>query len=220
MTVRFGRPIDAGALSAMLADRSLSFCMEFLPAGVREGGEWRIGSVASEPGRSMAVHLSGPKAGVWKDWAADIGGDALDLAAHVLFGGDKGQAVRWSRAWLGLDSADPGSFERRRAEAVKRREEAGEDDQRRQRRAAAIFLAAQPQLAGTLAGTYLAGRAIDLSQLGRQPRSLRFHPGALQRRKRPGVAGANRGGRQPRRGDDGGASHLAAAGRQRQGAVA
>lgn len=92
MTVRFGRPIDAGALSAMLADRSLSFCMEFLPAGVREGGEWRIGSVASEPGRSMAVHLSGPKAGVWKDWAADIGGDALDLAAHVLFGGDKGQA--------------------------------------------------------------------------------------------------------------------------------
>ena len=170
------RSMDMATIAAMLADRIASLCAELLPAGTREGAEWRIGSVAGEPGRSMAVHLSGPKAGVWKDWAADIGGDALDLVAQVLFRGDKVQAVRWSRAWLGLDKADPASFEQRRRQAENRREEAREDDRRRKRRALAIFLEAQPQLAGTVAATYLASRAIDLEQLGRQPRALRFHP--------------------------------------------
>jgi hypothetical protein len=55
--------VDIGALSAMLADRIDSLCAELLPAGTREGHEWRIGSVAGERGRSMAVHLSGPKPG-------------------------------------------------------------------------------------------------------------------------------------------------------------
>jgi hypothetical protein len=42
------------------------------------GRGWQIGSVAGEPGRSMAVHLRGDKAGVSR-----LGGDALDLAAQV-----------------------------------------------------------------------------------------------------------------------------------------
>jgi hypothetical protein len=171
-----GRLVDVSAVAAMLADRIDSLVAELLPAGTREGHEWRIGSIAGQPGRSMAVHLSGAKAGVWKDWSADVGGDSLDLVAQVLFHGDKGQALRWSRAWLGLDNADPATLKQHRREAAKRREQASEDDRQRQRRASGIFLAAQPQLVGTVAGTYLASRAIDLAQLGRQPRALRFHP--------------------------------------------
>src|SRR5579885_1726252 len=170
------RPIDLGTLSAMLGDRAEVLCRELLPAGTREGAEWRIGSVAGEAGRSMAVRLSGAKAGVWCDWAADQSGDALDLVAAVLFRGDKASAVKWARAWLGIDSADPASFAQRRRAAATRRTESTRDDQQRQRRAAAIFLAARPSLAGTPAALYLAGRSIDLAQLGRQPRALRFHP--------------------------------------------
>src|SRR5579872_5068464 len=60
-----GGPMDIVAIAALLA--------ELLPAGIREGAEWRIGSVAGEPGRSMGVHLGGAKAGVWYDWAAGSG---------------------------------------------------------------------------------------------------------------------------------------------------
>ena len=171
-----GGPMDIVAIAAMLADRAEALCAELLPAGIREGAEWRIGSVAGEPGRSMGVHLGGAKAGVWYDWAAGSGGDALDLAAQVLFGGDKRQAVRWARAWLGIDQTDPASFARQRREAARRRVAAETEDNRRRSQAARIFLEAQPSLAGTPAGAYLRGRAIDLAQLGRQPRALRFHP--------------------------------------------
>lgn len=171
-----GGPMDIGAIAAMLANRIEPLCAELLPAGIREGAEWRIGSIAGEPGRSMAVHLRGAKAGVWYDWAAGIGGDALDLAAQVLFRGDKRQAVRWARAWLRIDPADPASVAVQRREEVKRREAAEAENTKRQRQAARIFLAARASLAGTPAELYLRGRAIDLVQLGRQPRALRFHP--------------------------------------------
>jgi hypothetical protein len=164
------------ALAAMLADRAEALCAELLPAGTREGAEWRIGSVAGEPGRSMAIHLRGAKAGIWHDWAADIGGDALDLVGQVLFRGDKRQAVRWARAWLGLDNADLAMFEQHRRETAKRRATGAHEEARRHSQAARIFLSAQQRLAGTPADAYLCGRGIDLTQLGRQPRALRLHP--------------------------------------------
>jgi hypothetical protein len=125
-----GWPMDIEAIAAMLADRAEELCTELLPAGIREGAEWRIGSVAGEPGRSMAVHLRGAKAGVWYDWAAGIGGDALDLAAQVLFGGDTCQGVRWARAWLGIDATDAASYAARRHEAVKKRQSAEAENTR------------------------------------------------------------------------------------------
>lgn len=168
-------PMDIAGIAAMLADRAEALCTELLPAGIREGAEWRIGSVAGEPGRSMAVHLRGAKAGVWYDWAAGIGGDALDLAAQALFRGDKRQAVRWARAWLGIKPTDMASCEAQRREAVKRRAAAEAENARRQQQATRIFLEAQASLAGTPAEGYPRGWAIDLAQLGRQPRALRFH---------------------------------------------
>ncbi len=168
--------LDISTLATMLGARADSLCAELLPAGTREGHEYRIGSVAGEPGRSMAVHLSGARAGVWCDWSADLKGDAIDLVAQVLFRGDKRQAVKWSRAWLGIDDANPASFEQHRRAAVERREAADRDDAAGHRRAAGIFLHAQESLANTPAAAYLAWRAIDLAELGRQPRALRFAP--------------------------------------------
>ena len=55
----------------------------------------------------------------------------------------------------------------------------GDDLDEAARRATALrlFLAGREGIAGTPAAAYLAGRGIDLAELGRQPRSLRFHPG-------------------------------------------
>jgi hypothetical protein len=161
---------------AMLASRIDQLARELLPAGKQAGTEWRCGSVAGEPGQSLAVHLRGEKAGVWCDFSTSDPrhrGDALDLVAMVLFGGDKVEALRWSRAWLGLDRG--GSFATRQAAApaVKQRAERDEDGKRVS--ALKMWLDAKP-IAGSPAAAYLAGRGLPLEHLGRAPGALRFAP--------------------------------------------
>ncbi|KKK75084.1 hypothetical protein LCGC14_2877310 [marine sediment metagenome] len=56
-------------IAGMLADRAEVLCGQLLPAGRRHGSEWRVGSVAGEPGKSLGVCLRGAKAGVWADFA-------------------------------------------------------------------------------------------------------------------------------------------------------
>ena len=180
------RPLtDIRELVRMLAARAPELARELLPAGQRHGQEWRVGSLAGERGRSLAVRLSGPRAGVWCDFASGEAGDALDLVACVLFAGDKRQAVAWSRRWLGLDPAgDAAEAERRRRlteRALARSPEPADDDHRDLVRSVALskWLAARPEIAGTPVEAYLRARAIDLGVLGRQPRALRFHPGLV-----------------------------------------
>lgn len=171
-------PLDIAEISGMLAGRMLALAAELLPGGRREGAEWRCGSVAGEPGRSMAVRLSGPKAGVWCDWAGAPGdrGDPVDLVAKVLFGGDKGKAIRWARAWLGIDRLDPRSIAQQRRQAVVKEKRAQASEAWVRGKAMQIFIEAKP-LPGTPAEAYLQGRAIDWRRLGRYPGALRFHPG-------------------------------------------
>lgn len=167
-------PVDIRVIVDGLAARAADLARELFPVGVREGPEYRIGSPAGEKGRSMAVRLTGPRAGVWSDFAAGTGGDALDLVAAALFSGDKKSAVQWAKRWLGID--DRGAQPKITRPAPPARP-ADQDDDACQRRTAAwrIFMAAREHLAGTPADLYLRGRGIKLDQLGRQPRSLRFH---------------------------------------------
>src|SRR5690606_22637502 len=99
--------MDVGDIARMLASRVDSLVLQLFPLAVKDGAEWRIGSLAGERGRSMAIHSGGGKAGVWSDFSAGMGGDALELVAHALFAGDKKQAVAWAKSWLGLDNMDP-----------------------------------------------------------------------------------------------------------------
>jgi hypothetical protein len=170
---------DAAELARLLAAQALRLAAELLPNGRREGNEWRVGSIHGEPGRSMAVHLTGPKAGVWCDFATGESGDALDLVAHVMFRGHKAQAVAWARAWLGLGHDAPRTTPAERRAADERREaEAAREAEARRRAAVRLFRAAREGMVGTPAGDYLAARGINLAELGRQPRCLRFHPSA------------------------------------------
>lgn len=129
---------------------------------------------------SFRICLTGAKAGIWKDFAShDAKGDALDLVAYCLFHGDKRQALDWARSFLGLDGADPEALRRSRVAYEKHTatlEQADAAAEKRRKSIKRIWLDAQPKLAGTPVERYLLGRGLDLSQLGRQPAALRYHP--------------------------------------------
>lgn len=178
-------PMDIRQIAALLADRCADLCADILPAGRQDGREWRVGSVAGEPGQSLAVHLGGPKAGVWCDFGGPDHhrGDLVELIAQVKCAGDKRAAIGWARRWLGIDDGDPAALERMRTQAVAKRAKrqllAMEKREAVRRKAFGLWLSGQARLVGTPVAAYLAGRGIDLARLGRQPgalRALRFHP--------------------------------------------
>lgn len=171
--------VDIKEILAGLEARVVRLCQELLPNGIIERGEYRVGSLEGDKGRSLAIHIGTARPGVWADFSTGERGDALDLVAQVYFSGNKSQAVRWAVSWLGYDGADPRRLAvTRRAIAHTDVKKQREGDQVAKRRAQALrlFLEASPTIAGSVADTYLKGRCIDLSQLGRQPRALRFHP--------------------------------------------
>ncbi len=170
----------AGEIAGMLARQAPALAAELLPAGKREGSEWRVGSLAGEPGRSLSIHLFGTRAGVWSDFASGDAGDALDLVAAVLFCGDKRLALAWARRRLGLGDG-PAPVPQRQAPPAPAPAVIDAEAEARRGAALRIFLAAQTTLSGTPAASYLAARGIDLAELGRQPRSLRFAPSLSNR---------------------------------------
>lgn len=162
--------IDISTIVGMLSDRITVLAPAIFPHGRREGHEFRVGSLAGEPGRSLAIHLAGDRAGVWADFASGERGDALDLVAKAFYNGNKSEALTWSRSWLGLggSASEP---TRPKPPPLKEpsQEELGEGAMR-------LWLGCKEKLNGTPAERYLASRGICLGDLGRQPRALRFHP--------------------------------------------
>lgn len=172
---------DATDIARMLAAHTPALVAELLPAGRRDGAEWRAGSLAGEPGRSLGVHLFGSKAGVWSDFASGETGDALDLVAGALYHGDKRAALAWARRWLDLGDAAAPAPHRPTPPPSSPAGQADAEAEARRGAALRMFVAAHPNLAGTPAAAYLATRGIDLAELGRQPRSLRFAPALWNR---------------------------------------
>src|SRR5689334_2717838 len=70
---------DITVIKWALNQRAQAVAEMLLPLGRREGNEWRVGSLTGEPGKSLGVHLTGDKAGVWCDFATDETGDLIDL---------------------------------------------------------------------------------------------------------------------------------------------
>ena len=162
---------DYREVAQRLNERIEWLAPELLPNGCRQGRRWwRVGSLSGEPGRSLVVEVGGAKRGKWRDYASGDGGDALDLVAGVRFGGDKRQAFEWGRDWLHLPAQ-----RRSPSAATSRRREVVQNDNyvdliRRS------WLEARPLVRGDPVDRYLSGRAIELAELGRAPRALRYHP--------------------------------------------
>lgn len=170
---------SAGQLSQMLAVRIQALVMELLPAGQRDGHEWRCGSLAGEKGQSLAVHLHGARAGVWCDFAGGQKGDSLDLVAACLFNGNRRSAMQWSERWLGLgNTASDVPVQRRPIqEKLNTSQELGKEAQQRRAKARRLWQEGQP-IENSPADAYLKGRGLDLRLLPHMPGSLRFHPAA------------------------------------------
>jgi len=94
--------LTAKQISQLLAQRVDSVVSYLLPNGKREGHEWRTGSVDGEPGKSLGVHLTGEKAGVWCDFNGGQGGDLLDLWAFNR-NLNLSEAIKEAKAWLGIE---------------------------------------------------------------------------------------------------------------------
>lgn len=88
-------------IARRLADRVNDVAHHLLPAGKREGAEWRVGSTNGEKGQSLGVHLKGDKAGVWCDFSTGETGDLLDLWRAVR-GCDMRTALDEAKAYLGV----------------------------------------------------------------------------------------------------------------------
>lgn len=97
---------DIVEIKRALKAQVLSVVEHLLPGGRKEGHEWRVGSVDGEKGKSLGVHLSGEKAGVWRDFSSDEGGDLIDLWMATRKQ-DLPAALDDIRSWLGVERPKP-----------------------------------------------------------------------------------------------------------------
>jgi twinkle protein len=93
--------MDITGLKSDLAKRAKEVAEHLLPNGVKQGSEWRVGSLAGEKGQSLGVHLQGGKAGVWADFTTGETGDLIDLWAQVR-GVTLSEALRQIADYLGV----------------------------------------------------------------------------------------------------------------------
>ncbi|MBI1308621.1 MAG: hypothetical protein GC129_02020 [Proteobacteria bacterium] len=72
---------------------------EFFPMAKKDNGEYLIGSTAGDKGNSLHLCCAGPKAGLWKDFATDEGGNFTTLIMRHL-GISKTKAQNWLAKFL------------------------------------------------------------------------------------------------------------------------
>ncbi|MCG7630083.1 toprim domain-containing protein [Epibacterium sp. MM17-32] len=154
-------------LSADLATRAESFCLQYFSEGRKQGNYWQVGDTSGAKGKSLAIRLQaegGRKAGSWQDFATGEYGDLIDLLQERLGSVTLKETLREVRSFLG-DAPCPAvprdTQNRVQPEAAL---------SKRIARARKLFAAGKPVL-GTLAVTYLQGRGI--SRFGP---ALRYHP--------------------------------------------
>ena len=98
--------MDITRVKQDLTARAKDVAEYLLPNGIKEQHEWRVGSLGGEKGRSLGVHLSGNKAGVWSDFQSGESGDLIDLWVAVRRI-DLSEAIKEASDWLGIARPTP-----------------------------------------------------------------------------------------------------------------
>jgi len=99
--------VKASEVARQLAGQAESVCRLLLPGGKTMGNEFECASINGGTGKSLRVHLSGVKAGVWKDFSNDAqGGDILDLW-RVARGISMPEAITQAMDYLGIERKPP-----------------------------------------------------------------------------------------------------------------
>lgn len=171
----------------MLNARAFELARQIFPAGRRAGSEWTVKNLQGDPGTELSVCIGGAKQGLWKQFNADgraSGGDMLELITQARCGGDKSEGIRWAKAWLGLDGADPEALKRTH-QAVELQKREKPEEQATQFRAAAyrILQGSRADVRGTLADEYLQGRGLHIRELLFPIENLRFNAKLRANRK-------------------------------------
>ena len=95
---------DIQDLKNALAERAEEVAAWLYPEGRRDGSRWLIGSIYGEPGDSFEVPISGPWAGMAKEWAD--GPDSPRISLIDCFAARTGcsfsQAVKALSEWMGI----------------------------------------------------------------------------------------------------------------------
>jgi len=162
--------LSASELADRLSRDAEAVCRHYLSAGRRVGNYWVVGDTANSRGKSLYVHLTGPRAGRWTDAATAQYGDLLDLVRETCGLVDFRDVSDEARRFLNtppISPVQPVSASRGNAPHV-----ALPVDRPAVQRARRLFRMAQP-LGGTLADSYLRQRGI-LCAAGHP--ALRFHP--------------------------------------------
>ncbi|API55187.1 MULTISPECIES: DUF7146 domain-containing protein [Rhizobium] len=163
--------LSASDLAGRLAQDAEAVCRHYLSAGRRAGNYWLVGNVANNKGRSLYVHLAGPRAGRWTDAATGQFGDLLDLVRETCGLVDFRDVAEEARHFLSLPQPEPVSDLRGDVGDASAVERPATERARR------LFRMTHP-LAGTLADIYLRERGIlRASAHG----ALRFHPSCYYR---------------------------------------
>ncbi|OOO23185.1 DUF7146 domain-containing protein [Agrobacterium pusense] len=162
---------SASDLAGRLARDAEAVCRHYLSAGRRAGNYWLVGDVSNRKGRSLYVHLVGPRAGRWTDAATGQFGDLLDLIRETCGLVDFRDVADEARHFLSLPRPEPVSS--RGTDAYDFAPVVRCTGVQAQR----LFRMTQP-LAGTLADTYLRGRGILRASTHA---ALRFHPSCYYR---------------------------------------
>ncbi len=163
--------LSASDLAGRLAQDAEAVCRHYLSAGRRAGNYWLVGDVDNNKGRSLYVHLDGPRAGRWTDAATGQFGDLLDLLRETCGLVDFRDVAEEARHFLSLPRPEPVSSRRTDARNSAPAERPTSERARR------LFRMTQP-LAGTLADSYLRERGI---LRGSSHAALRFHPSCYYR---------------------------------------
>jgi hypothetical protein len=166
--------LSASQLADRLSDHAEAVCRHYLSAGHIAGNYWIVGDVTNSKGRSLYVHLKGPRKGRWTDAATDQFGDLLDLVRESCGLVEFRDVADEARRFLNEPHPEPASADDSPRYQAERRPAA--------ERARRLLRMTQP-IAGTLAERYLVQRAI--LQAARHP-SLRFHPSCYYRDLRTG----------------------------------
>lgn len=159
----------ASDLSDRLARDAEAVCRHYLSAGRRCGNYWIVGDTDNNPGRSLYVHLTGPRAGRWADAATGQYGDLLDLLRETCGLDDFPDVADEARQFLALPHGEPPPAERLTKPARPIRSASD--------RARRLFAMARP-LEATLGDQYLRQRGILRAA---RHGALRFHPNCYYR---------------------------------------
>jgi hypothetical protein len=167
------------AMRSMLQSRASELAQHLAPGGREARGVYEAPNPTRNDTKagSFKIVTRGPKAGSFVDYAGVNApftsggdrGDVIDLIAYIRCGRSRKDAIRWARDWLGLSRMSD-TEKKYWAEAAKRQKREAEARQRkmdndRLLKVMRLSANAHPNLIGTLAERYLAGRQITLSAI-------------------------------------------------------